>query len=127
MTTPITESSLTDLLLEAFPYSDSSDEAVEWAANVKKATEARWTLAREVALAQDMVNRAEYREGVTPEHWKEAHGELVRVRRQLWEAEGELLNLRSELERCVRRVRTGGANDETDEDEEALDVGSLRP
>lgn len=108
MTTPITESSVVGLLADARPSFDFPEEAAQWTKEVTKAVHKRWLLAREVSLAQDMVNRAEYREGVTPEHWKEAHGELVRVRRQLWEAEGELLNLRSELERRVRRVLTGG-------------------
>lgn len=109
MTTPITELSLTDLLAEAGPSFDSAEAREQWAHDVSSASQERWMLAREVALAQDMVNRAEARTDATPEHWREAHGELTRLRRELHEAEGEILMLRSELERRVRRVRTGGS------------------
>lgn len=103
--TPITETSLKDLLEEAQSSFEDVEELKTWHVRVTGATHARWNLAREVALAQDMVNAAEKRGDALPNHWKDAHGELVRVRRQLHEAEGEILNLRSELERRVRRVR----------------------
>lgn len=107
MTTPITELSLADLLEEASPTLTAEDETRDWHREVYHANEMRLSLIRSVSIAQDMVNRAEAREDAKPEHWKEAHGELVRVRRQLWDAEGEILMLRSELERRVRRVRMG--------------------
>lgn len=108
MTTPITELSLVDLLAAASASFESTDEAEQWDADVQQAMEKRWNLARAVALAQDMVNRAEVDTKALPAHWKEAHGELTRLRRELNEVEGDILMLRSELERRVRRVRTGG-------------------
>lgn len=106
MTTPITEMSLTDLIVEALSSYGSEWEYRE--DEVSKALKKRHALSREVALAQDMMNRAEARTDAKPEHWKEAQGELTRLRRELWETEGEILMLRAELERRVRRVRTGG-------------------
>lgn len=109
MTTPITELSLLDLLTAAEPSFDGAEDFFAWRDYASKTTQARWALSREVSLAQDMVNRAESRTDATPEHWKEAHGELTRLRRELHDAEGEILMLRAELERRVRRVRTGGS------------------
>lgn len=107
MTTPITELSLTDLFDEA--AATYGAEAEDREAELRAALKGRFDLSNAVCLAQDMVNRAEGRSDATPEHWKEAQGELTRLRRDLWEAEGEILMLRAELERRVRRVRTGGA------------------
>lgn len=108
MTTPITELSLADAYVEALPLFESVEERNDWARRIDAASHAKWSLAREVALAQDMVNRAEARTDAKPEHWKEAQGELTRLRREILEADGEILMLRAELERRVRRVRTGG-------------------
>lgn len=101
MTTPITEMSLADLL-------DESGAGEYQRADAFGALKKRVDLANAVCVAQDMVNRAESRTDAKPEHWKEAQGELTRLRRELWETEGEILMLRAELERRVRRVRTGG-------------------
>lgn len=105
MTTPITEMSLTDLLAAA-QYGE--EESAVWTAQVEEVNGSRYVLVREVALAQDRASRAETRTAVSPAHWRDAQGELTRLRRELWETEGEILMLRAELERRVRRVRTGG-------------------
>lgn len=106
--TPITEMSLMDLLDAAAPGFGPEDDPQQWDADVQRVTKARWDLSNAVSVAQDVANRAERRADAKPEHWKEAHGELTRLRKALWESEGELLSLRFELERRVRRVRTGG-------------------
>ena len=107
MTTPIPELSLEALLEEAKP-SFEGKEAEQWAETMRESAAALVELRREVAIATARCSEAEYRTNAKPEHWKEAHGELVRLRKALNEAEGEALFYRSELERRVRRVRTGG-------------------
>jgi hypothetical protein len=104
---PIAETSIADLWTEA--RATYGEGAVTEEIDVMAAIGKRAKLANAVAVAQDTLNRAEGRTDAKPEHWKEAHGEYTRLRRELWEAEGELLMLRAELERRVRRVRTGGA------------------
>lgn len=107
MTTPIPELSLEALLEEAKPSFDST-EAEQWAETLRESAAELVELRREVTIATARVSEAEYRTNAKPAHWQEAHGELVRLRKALNEAEGEALFLRAELERRVRRVRTGG-------------------
>lgn len=107
MTTPIAEMNLSELIDEAAP-SFAAEALAEWRADVERCRSALVELRREVAIATARCNEAEGRTHAKPAHWQEAHGELVRLRGQLNVMEGDALMLRSELERRVRRVRTGG-------------------
>ena len=108
MTTPIPEMTLEALLEEAADTFAEWGEAQQWRNDVRDNSDALVELRREVTIAVARCSESEARTNVKPAHWQEAHGELVRLRAALHETEGDVLFLRAELERRVRRVRTGG-------------------
>jgi len=108
VTTPIPELSLEALLEEAKPSFTSAADAEYWGGLVLDSAAILTEFRREVTIATARVSEAEFRTNTKPAHWQEAHGELVRLRRALLGAESDALMVRTELERRVRRVRTGG-------------------